>query len=116
MVTIITSPAPNLGAVRESERSAVPAVLSRRMELVLSIAVIHGHRNLVLGAWGTSDSDLWAVGLDGAAGAVAHWEGRGWAAVPMAPAQAPLQAVHGSGGHVWMVGDAGQVLHFGPSP
>ena len=52
---IITAPAPNDGAIpasRHEERQAIPATLKRRMELVLSIAVIHAHRNLVLGAWG----------------------------------------------------------------
>jgi hypothetical protein len=74
---------------------------------------------LVLGAWGRSDSDLWAMGQDSLERnppprpAVAHWDGVAWSAV-QTPAVAPLQAVHGTAGAIWTVGDRGQVLRFGP--
>ena len=42
----------NAGAVKDGERSAVAPTLIQRMQRVLSIAVLHGQRNLVLGAWG----------------------------------------------------------------
>jgi uncharacterized protein (TIGR02452 family) len=55
LATVITSPAPNLGALRE-HRSAdvarVPETLRRRADLVLALAAAHGVRRLVLGAWG----------------------------------------------------------------
>jgi uncharacterized protein (TIGR02452 family) len=54
-VAIITAPAVNAGAVRRNEYRNValiePTMLGR-IEKVLSLAVIHGHRRLVLGAWG----------------------------------------------------------------
>lgn len=54
-VTFLTAAAPNLGAVRRNqpERVAeVPVVLRRRAARVLAVAAAHGHRRLVLGAWG----------------------------------------------------------------
>ncbi|MFJ3921678.1 TIGR02452 family protein [Streptomyces sp. NPDC090022] len=55
LATFLTSPAPNAGVIRrqEPERAAgIPAALARRAERVLETAVLHGHRQLVLGAWG----------------------------------------------------------------
>lgn len=55
IATVITSPAPNAGAVAANESDAVPMIipaLRRRAEMVLRVAVVHGVRNLVLGAWG----------------------------------------------------------------
>ncbi len=55
IATVITSPAPNAGAVAANEPEAVPGIiptLQRRAEMVLRLAVIHGIQNLVLGAWG----------------------------------------------------------------
>jgi uncharacterized protein (TIGR02452 family) len=54
-VSFLTAAAPNLGAIRASQPSAapsVPAVLAARAERVLAVAAAHGHRKLVLGAWG----------------------------------------------------------------
>jgi uncharacterized protein (TIGR02452 family) len=51
-VTFLTAPAPNAGAVRADERGEIDATLVRRMRVVLAIAAVHGHRDLVLGAWG----------------------------------------------------------------
>jgi uncharacterized protein (TIGR02452 family) len=53
VVTILTSPAPNAGAAaKRGEGPRVPATLARRAEHVLRVAAHHGHRTLVLGAWG----------------------------------------------------------------
>lgn len=55
LATVITSPAPNAGAVtrNEPERLAeVESTLRRRAELVLRVAVQQGITDLVLGAWG----------------------------------------------------------------
>jgi uncharacterized protein (TIGR02452 family) len=54
-VSFITSPAVNAGVVREREPENIDnidAVMLLRLEKVLSVAVAHGYRNLVLGAWG----------------------------------------------------------------
>lgn len=54
-LSIITSPAVNAGAVTRNEPDNVvhiaPAML-RRMEKVLAVSLLHGHKTLVLGAWG----------------------------------------------------------------
>ena len=52
-VSFMTAAAPNLGAMPASQPSAaVHEVLAARAERVLAVAAAHGHRKLVLGAWG----------------------------------------------------------------
>lgn len=55
LVSIVTSPAPNAGEVLRNERrsvSRIGEVLHARAGHVLAVAKHHGHRTLVLGAWG----------------------------------------------------------------
>lgn len=54
-VSFLTSAAPNLGAILSSQPASapsVPGVLAARARRVLEVAAAHGHRRLVLGAWG----------------------------------------------------------------
>jgi uncharacterized protein (TIGR02452 family) len=54
-VGFLTAAAPNLTAIlrNQPDRAAeVPAVLRRRAARVVRVAAAHGHRRLVLGAWG----------------------------------------------------------------
>jgi uncharacterized protein (TIGR02452 family) len=51
-VSIITSPAPCLIGVEKRDDEMLSKVLSRRMERILKIAAFHGHKKIVLGAWG----------------------------------------------------------------
>lgn len=54
-VSFITSAAPNAKLVLEADpgrRGEVSAALTERVHRVLAIAAVHGHRSLVLGAWG----------------------------------------------------------------
>lgn len=54
-LSIITSPAVNAGAVRKNEPGNVEridAVMRNRIGQVLSVALVHGHRAILLGAWG----------------------------------------------------------------
>jgi uncharacterized protein (TIGR02452 family) len=52
-VAFLTAAAPNASAITDPEqRAAVPAMLARRAGKVLAVARRHGHRRLVLGAWG----------------------------------------------------------------
>jgi uncharacterized protein (TIGR02452 family) len=54
-VTLLTSPSVNMGAVRANEPhnvGRVASVMLARIEKLLSLAVVHGDRQLVLGAWG----------------------------------------------------------------
>ncbi|MEV6814267.1 TIGR02452 family protein [Micromonospora sp. NPDC051296] len=53
--SFLTAAAPNLGAVVRNQpvdAADVPAVLVRRARRVLEVAAAHGHRTIVLGAWG----------------------------------------------------------------
>ena len=55
IATVITSPTPNARAVAANEPDAILRIiptLQRRAGMVLRMAVIHGVKNLVLGAWG----------------------------------------------------------------
>ncbi|MEV0606534.1 TIGR02452 family protein [Polymorphospora rubra] len=53
--SFLTAAAPNLGAIARNQpehTGDVPAVLAARARRVLEVAAAHGHRTLVLGAWG----------------------------------------------------------------
>jgi uncharacterized protein (TIGR02452 family) len=55
LVSFLTAAAPNRAAMagNQPERlGEVPAVLARRARRILAVAAAHGHRRLVLGAWG----------------------------------------------------------------
>src|SRR5205823_257311 len=51
-VSFLTAPAVNAGAVKDHERGLIEATMLGRMEKLLSVAVVHRHDTLVLGAWG----------------------------------------------------------------
>ncbi len=54
-VGFLTSPAPNAGVIARTAPERVPEIgpaLNERAERVLEVAVAHGYRRLVLGAWG----------------------------------------------------------------
>lgn len=55
LVSFLTAAAPNLGAIlasRPDVAASVAGVLRGRAARVLEIAAAHGHRSLILGAWG----------------------------------------------------------------
>ncbi len=55
VTSFLTSAAPNLGAILRNQpdfAESVPEVLHRRAIRVLEVAAAHGHRTVVLGAWG----------------------------------------------------------------
>jgi uncharacterized protein (TIGR02452 family) len=55
LVSFLTAAAPNRAAMMGNQPEhldAVPGVLARRARRILAIAAAHGHRRLVLGAWG----------------------------------------------------------------
>ena len=55
VVSMVTSPAVNAGAVNENEPSQVPKirpVMQQRIRSVLAVARHHEHQAIVLGAWG----------------------------------------------------------------
>jgi uncharacterized protein (TIGR02452 family) len=54
-VSFLTCAAPNRAAIARNQPEHlpdVPAILTRRAARVLHVAAAHGHRRLVLGAWG----------------------------------------------------------------
>jgi uncharacterized protein (TIGR02452 family) len=51
-VSFLTAAAPNRGAVPASRAGQVASMLAVRARRVLAVASAHGHRRLVLGAWG----------------------------------------------------------------
>jgi uncharacterized protein (TIGR02452 family) len=53
--SFINAAAPNAGAIAKSQvedLDRIPEIVARRAGRVLDIAVYHGHRHLILGAWG----------------------------------------------------------------
>ena len=55
LASMITAPAVNFGVVKQREPQNIPQVeeiMKRRIAKVLAIALHHGHRTIVLGAWG----------------------------------------------------------------
>jgi uncharacterized protein (TIGR02452 family) len=51
-VSFLTAAAPNRGAVPGNRAGQVATILAVRARRVLAVAAAHGHRRLVLGAWG----------------------------------------------------------------
>jgi len=54
-LSLLTAAAPNRGAIATNQAhrlDSVPAAVTVRAERVLRVAAVHGHRTLVLGAWG----------------------------------------------------------------
>lgn len=68
LMSIITSPAANAKALAryEPERlDDIPRVMSERARKVLATAVHHGHRRLILGAWGCGAFGIQSVVMAG---------------------------------------------------
>lgn len=51
-LSIISSPAPNVSAIEEVDDDVLIEKLLTRAIKILQIAAFHGHKNLILGAWG----------------------------------------------------------------
>lgn len=73
----------------------------------------------VFGLWGSSPTDVWAVGGSGEGGGFAwRFDGTTWRDVPLPPIEGPIPhpamfKVWGSGpDDVWLVGGSGLVLHW----
>ncbi len=55
LASMLTAPAVNAGSIQSNEPENIPRIqetMLRRMEKLLSVAVVHKHSALVLGAWG----------------------------------------------------------------
>lgn len=55
LLSFLTAPAVNAGVVREREPENVPMIdsaMRKRIRKILTVAALHGHRTLVLGAYG----------------------------------------------------------------
>ncbi len=51
-LSIITAPAPNVSAIKKNDYKAIRNTLECRAIKILRIAELHGHKNIILGAWG----------------------------------------------------------------
>jgi uncharacterized protein (TIGR02452 family) len=51
-LSFVTAPAVNVRALRHDHGRDIERVMLSRMEKILSVALIHGHDTLILGAWG----------------------------------------------------------------
>jgi len=64
--------------------------------------------------WGTSASDIWAVGGTVSSGTILHYDGTAWS--PAWNGANAINSVWGrSANDVWAVGDAGTILHYNGS-
>ncbi|MFI5494763.1 TIGR02452 family protein [Actinoplanes sp. NPDC051859] len=76
-VSFLTAAAPNRGAVRQNAADRAAALLAIRARRVLAVAAAHGHRRLVLGAWGCgvfrNDPVIVAHAFAGALADTAGW-------------------------------------------
>lgn len=77
------------------------------------------HRDLsaaLLSVWGTSSTDVWAVGgdaLDGTGPTVIHFDGESWSRVPTGDAQGNLWWVFGfEDGPIYMGGEGGVIYRY----
>jgi uncharacterized protein (TIGR02452 family) len=52
LISFLTAAAPNRGALPRGRAAQVARALAKRAARVLAVATAHGHRRLVLGAWG----------------------------------------------------------------
>src|SRR4051812_30348303 len=52
LISLLTAAAPNRGALPRGRAAQVARALAKRAARVLAVATAHGHRRLVLGAWG----------------------------------------------------------------
>jgi len=52
LISFLTAAAPNRGALPRGRAAQVAQALAKRAARVLAVATAHGHRRLVLGAWG----------------------------------------------------------------
>ena len=77
-LSIISAPAPNLYAMDNIDWTVVEQVLYDRMVKILRVAVLNGHRNIILGAWGCgafqNDARMVAATFLNALADVQHFE------------------------------------------
>jgi hypothetical protein len=78
--------------------------------------VHQGLPGALLSVWGTSSTDVWAVGgdpLDGSGPLVIHFDGETWSRMPTGQSAGALWWVYGfEGGPVFMGGEGGVILRY----
>jgi hypothetical protein len=81
--------------------------------------VHQGLPGALLSVWGTSSTDVWAVGgdaLDGTGPTVIHFDGESWSRHPTPQMQGNLWWVFGfDGGPIYMGGEGGVILRYEPA-
>jgi hypothetical protein len=78
------------------------------------VAITEAQPSALLGVWGASEQDVWAVGgRDGSGPLVFHYDGAGWTRVATGLQNVDLWWVHGfAGGPVYMSGSNGTILRY----
>ncbi len=80
------------------------------------VAVVEAQPSALLGVWGSSATDVWAVGGDPRTGTgplVLHYDGTTWTKLDAGVRNVDLWWVHGfAGGPVFMSGSKGTILRF----
>jgi hypothetical protein len=89
-------------------------------EPVATWRLVHqGLPGALLSVWGTSATDVWAVGgdaLDGTGPTVIHFDGASWSRHPTPQLQGNLWWVFGfDGGPIYMGGEGGVILRYEPA-
>lgn len=51
-LSIISAPAPNVNGIKQLDQNKLIDILSQRIVKILDVAAFHGHKNIILGAWG----------------------------------------------------------------
>ena len=88
---------------------AAPTSPSPSLQKTLKVRRLRRSQSSFASVWGSSASDVWAVGPKGA---VAHFDGGAWTLSPNLTSK-NLSAVSGSAADdVWAVGEQGTTLHF----
>ena len=71
-------------------------------------SVASGTTQVLFGVWGSSPSDVWAVGN----AAVLHYNGSRWSSLPIGASQVAYGVWGTSPTNVWVVGNDGTPLHY----
>src|SRR5258705_12876346 len=77
--------------------------------LLVWSSVPSGTTEILFGIWGTSTSDVWAVGNNGT---ILHYNGTSWSSVSSGTSEFLFGIWGTSTSDVWAVGDNGTILHY----
>src|SRR2546423_3409495 len=102
------------GSVWNGSYAVLPAVstqwsIAGVLGTLVWSSVSSGTANSLYGVWGSSASDVWAVG---AIGTILHYNGVTWSSVSSGTSQGINGVWGSSAANVWAVGVSGTILHY----